>query len=46
MNNEVAVADLYFDPDLLDDLTDSELLEQIEIVEQLSEKLESIKVCL
>ena len=29
MNNEVAVADLYFDPDLLDDLTDSELLEQI-----------------
>ena len=29
MNNEVAVADLYFDPDQLDDLTDSELLEQI-----------------
>ena len=29
MNNEVAVADLYFDPDQLDDLTDAELLEQI-----------------
>ena len=29
MNNEVAVADLYFDPDLLDELTDAELLEQI-----------------
>ena len=29
MNNEVAVADLYFDPDQLEDLTDSELLEQI-----------------
>ncbi|MDG2060349.1 MAG: exonuclease domain-containing protein [SAR86 cluster bacterium] len=29
MNNEVAVADLYFDPDELDDLSDSELLEQI-----------------
>ena len=29
MNNEVAVADLYFDPDLLDELTDVELLEQI-----------------
>ena len=29
MNNEVAVADLYFDPDQLDDLTDTELLEQI-----------------
>ena len=29
MNNEVAVADLYFDPDQLNDLTDSELLEQI-----------------
>ena len=29
MNNEVAVADLYFDPDQLSDLTDSELLEQI-----------------
>mgnify|MGYP001157355617 CR=1 FL=1 len=29
MNNEVAVADLYFDPDELNDLTDTELLEQI-----------------
>ena len=29
MNNEVAVADLYFDPDQLDELTDAELLEQI-----------------
>jgi hypothetical protein len=29
MNNEVAVADLYFDPDQLDELTDTELLEQI-----------------
>ena len=29
MNNEVAVADLYFDPDQLNELTDSELLEQI-----------------
>ena len=29
MNNEVAVADLYFDPDELNELTDSELLEQI-----------------
>ena len=29
MNNEVAVADLYYDPDKLEDLTDSELLEQI-----------------
>ena len=29
MNNEVAVADLYFDPDQLNDLTDTELLEQI-----------------
>lgn len=29
MSNEVAVADLYFDPDQLDDLTDTELLEQI-----------------
>ena len=28
MNNEVAVADLYFDPDQLDELTDAELLEQ------------------
>ena len=29
MQNEVAVADLYFDPDALDELSDSELLEQI-----------------
>ena len=29
MQNEVAVADLYFDPDTLDELSDSELLEQI-----------------
>jgi exodeoxyribonuclease-1 len=29
MNNEVAVADLYFDPDELNDLTDTELMEQI-----------------
>jgi len=29
MNNEVAVADLYYDPDLLNELTDTELLEQI-----------------
>ena len=29
MNNEVAVADLYFDPDQLNELTDTELLEQI-----------------
>ena len=29
MNNEVAVADLYFDPDELNDLTDIELLDQI-----------------
>ena len=29
MQNEVAVADLYFDPDSLNELTDSELLEQI-----------------
>jgi len=29
MTNEVAVVDLYYDPDLLDEMTDSELLEQI-----------------
>lgn len=29
MTNEVAVADLYFDPDSIDELSDSELLEQI-----------------
>jgi len=29
MQNEVAVADLYFDPDTLNELSDSELLEQI-----------------
>ena len=29
MNNEVAVVDLYYDPDSLDELTDSELLDQI-----------------
>ena len=29
MQNEVAVADLYFDPEALDELSDSELLEQI-----------------
>ena len=29
MLNEVAVADLYFDPDILNDLSDSELLDQI-----------------
>jgi exodeoxyribonuclease-1 len=29
MTNEVAVADLYFDPDELNELTDAELLEQI-----------------
>ena len=29
MQNEVAVADLYFDPDTLNELSDTELLEQI-----------------
>ena len=29
MQNEVAVADLYFDPDVLNELSDTELLEQI-----------------